>query len=215
MIGVEALVRWQHPVRGLLYPDRFLPLAEHSGLIVPLTMLVLERRCSRSARWRDDGPAPERRGQHLARATSPTSSCPAQVQALLDAEGLPGSVLTFEVTENSIMSDPARAGEVLRRAPRAWASACRIDDFGTGYSSLAYLRDLSVTEVKIDKTFVDEREHEPARPGHRQGGRRPRPQPGPAGGGRRHRGHHDSRLDGAERLRHPAGLSHPAACTCR
>jgi EAL domain-containing protein (putative c-di-GMP-specific phosphodiesterase class I) len=78
---------------------------------------------------------------------------PGQVQALLEAEGLPGSVLTFEVTENSIMSDPARAAEVLREL-RILGIGVSIDDFGTGYSSLAYLRDLSATEVKIDKTFV-------------------------------------------------------------
>jgi len=78
---------------------------------------------------------------------------PVQVQELLDAEGLPGSVLTFEVTENSIMSDPARAAEVLRQL-RTLGIGVSIDDFGTGYSSLAYLRDLSATEVKIDKTFV-------------------------------------------------------------
>jgi EAL domain-containing protein (putative c-di-GMP-specific phosphodiesterase class I) len=135
------------------------------------------------------------------------------VQDLLDAEGLPGSVLTFEVTENSIMSDPARAAEVLRQL-RTLGIGVSIDDFGTGYSSLAYLRDLSATEVKIDKTFVMNASTSPrdlaivkaaADLGHSLGLQVV------AEGIEEY----DSRLDGAERLRHPAGLSHPAARTRR
>jgi diguanylate cyclase (GGDEF)-like protein len=152
MIGVEALVRWQHPIRGLLYPDRFLPGAENTGLIVPMTMLILREALQQVRRWQEVdlhlNMAVNISPRHLADV-----QLPGQVQALLDAEGLPGSVLTFEVTENSIMSDPARAAEVLREL-RALGVGVSIDDFGTGYSSLAYLRDLSATEVKIDKTFV-------------------------------------------------------------
>jgi diguanylate cyclase (GGDEF)-like protein len=152
MIGVEALVRWQHPVQGLLFPDRFLPGAENSGLIVPMTMLILTEALRQVRRWQELdlhlNMAVNISPRHLADV-----QLPGQVQALLAAEGLPGSVLTFEVTENSIMSDPARAAEVLRKL-RGLGIGVSIDDFGTGYSSLAYLRDLSATEVKIDKTFV-------------------------------------------------------------
>ncbi len=152
MIGVEALVRWQHPVRGMLYPDRFLPGAENTGLIVPMTMLILREALHQVRRWQELD-----LHLHMAVNISPRHladvKLPGQVQALLHTEGLPGSVLTFEVTENSIMSDPARAAEVLREL-RGLGIGVSIDDFGTGYSSLAYLRDLSATEVKIDKTFV-------------------------------------------------------------
>jgi diguanylate cyclase (GGDEF)-like protein len=152
MIGVEALVRWQHPVRGMLFPDTFLPAAENSGLIVPMTMLILREALHQVRRWQELdlhlNVAVNISPRHLADV-----QLPGQVQALLEAEGLPGSVLTFEVTENSIMSDPARAAEVLREL-RILGIGVSIDDFGTGYSSLAYLRDLSATEVKIDKTFV-------------------------------------------------------------
>ena len=152
MVGVEALVRWQHPERGLLYPDKFLPGAENSGLIVPMTMLILREALQQVRRWQQVdlflNVAVNISPRHLADV-----QLPGQVAALLEAEGLPGSVLTFEVTEDSIMSDPARAAAVLREL-RDLGIGVSIDDFGTGYSSLAYLRDLSATEVKIDMTFV-------------------------------------------------------------
>jgi len=116
-----------------------------------MTMLILRRALWQAARWREVGlslnVAVNLSPRHLTDVHLPT-----HVQALLDEEGLPGSVLTLEVTENSIMSDPARAGAVLRQL-RGLGIGVSIDDFGTGYSSLAYLRDLSATEVKIDKTF--------------------------------------------------------------
>ena len=128
----------------------------------------------------------------------------------LEAEGLPGSALTLEVTENSIMSDPARAGDVLRRI-RDLGIAVSIDDFGTGYSSLAYLRDLSATEVKIDKTFVlnastNERDLAIVKAavdlGHSLG-----LQVVAEGV----EDDDDRSADGRQRLRPPAGLPHPAA----
>jgi diguanylate cyclase (GGDEF)-like protein len=152
LVGVEVLIRWQHPVRGLIYPDQFLPAAENSGLIVPMTMLILREALQQVRLWREGGldlnVAVNMSPRHLTDVHLPD-----QLQALLEAEGLPGSSLTLEVTENSIMSDPARAAQVLRRI-RTLGIAVSIDDFGTGYSSLTYLRDLSATEVKIDKTFV-------------------------------------------------------------
>jgi diguanylate cyclase (GGDEF)-like protein len=152
LVGVEVLIRWQHPVRGLIYPDQFLPGAENSGLIVPMTMWILRESLRQVRRWQLGGlnlnVAVNMSPRHLA-----DIHLPDQLRALLEAEGLPGEVLTLEVTENSIMSDPARAASVLRRI-RGLGIAVSIDDFGTGYSSLAYLRDLSATEVKIDKTFV-------------------------------------------------------------
>ena len=152
LVGVEVLIRWQHPVRGLIYPDQFLPAAENSGLIVPMTMMILREALRQIQQWHTEG-----LDVNVAVNISPRHltdiHLPDQLRTLLGAAGLPGSVLTLEVTENSIMSDPARAGAVLRRI-RSLGVAVSIDDFGTGYSSLAYLRDLSATEVKIDKTFV-------------------------------------------------------------
>jgi EAL domain-containing protein (putative c-di-GMP-specific phosphodiesterase class I) len=152
LAGVEVLVRWQHPVRGLIYPDEFLAAAENSGLIVPMTMRILREALQQAGRWRAEGLdvnlAVNMSPRHLADAHLPD-----QLAAMLESENLTGSVLTVEVTENSIMSDPERAGNVLRRI-RELGVAVSIDDFGTGYSSLAYLRDLAATEVKIDKTFV-------------------------------------------------------------
>jgi diguanylate cyclase (GGDEF)-like protein len=152
LVGVEVLIRWQHPVHGLMYPHQFLPAAENSGLIVPMTMLILREALQQVRRWHAEGfdvnVAVNMSPRHLT-----DIHLPDQLRALLEAEDLPGSVLTVEVTEDSIMSDPARAGEVLCRL-RSIGIAVSIDDFGTGYSSLAYLRDLSATEVKIDQTFV-------------------------------------------------------------
>jgi EAL domain-containing protein (putative c-di-GMP-specific phosphodiesterase class I) len=115
-------------------------------------MLILRESLRQVHRWRDDG-----LDLNVAVNISPRHltdiDLPGQIAALMRDEGLPGSALTLEVTESSIMSDPSRAGLVLRRL-RDLGIAISIDDFGTGYSSLAYLRDLSATEVKIDRTFV-------------------------------------------------------------
>ncbi len=152
MIGVEALVRWEHPQLGLLLPGRFLPSAENSGLIVPLTLHVLRQALSQVRTWRDSGldlsVAVNVSPRHLTHA-----DLPKRVSELLDEFGLPGTRLIVEVTESSLMSDPERAIQVLSQL-RALGVGVSIDDFGTGYSSLGYLRDLCATEVKIDRTFT-------------------------------------------------------------
>ena len=152
VVGVEALVRWQHPERGLLMPDRFIPGAETAGLIIPMTMKILRESLRQVRRWKDDGlnltVAVNISPRHLTDV-----SLPDRVADLLEEVQLEPSALLLEVTETSIMSDPARAARVLHRL-RTMGVGVSIDDFGTGYSSLAYLRDLSATEVKIDKTFV-------------------------------------------------------------
>ena len=157
LAGVEALVRWQHPTYGLLQPGQFLPAAENSGLIVPMTMLILEEALRQVRRWREAG-----LDLHVAVNISPRhlsdTELPRHIAGLLRAHALPGRALTLEVTESSIMSDPARAAHVLHRI-RELGVSVSIDDFGTGYSSLAYLRDLHATEVKIDKTFVQRARH--------------------------------------------------------
>jgi EAL domain-containing protein (putative c-di-GMP-specific phosphodiesterase class I) len=150
--GVEALVRWQHPLLGSVPPDDFIPIAEHTGLIVPLTSLVLRTALEECARWTGLGHELD-----VAVNVSPRALLsPAfvdEVARVLRETGVPADRLTLEVTESSVMSDPARAIAVLH-ALHGLGVRLSVDDFGTGYSSLAYLQRLPVQEVKIDKSFV-------------------------------------------------------------
>jgi EAL domain-containing protein (putative c-di-GMP-specific phosphodiesterase class I) len=149
---VEALVRWRHPTRGLLYPDSFIELAEQAGLMKPLTLSVLDQALAQSARWRADG-----LDLAVAVNVSPSNlvdlALPDQVADLLDRYGLPTSALTLEVTEAILMQERERAMAVLSRL-RSAGVGISIDDYGTGYSSLAYLAELPVTELKLDRSFV-------------------------------------------------------------
>ncbi|MFN2470232.1 MAG: putative bifunctional diguanylate cyclase/phosphodiesterase [Gaiellaceae bacterium] len=150
--GVEALIRWEHPERGLLSPDQFIPLAEHTGLIGPLTFHVLNEALRQCREWRDEG-------LHLTVAVNLAMrnlldlGFPSRVAELLDKWRLAPGTLELEITENTIMADPFRAMTVLRRLNEMGVKLS-IDDFGTGYSSLAYLKSLPVDAVKIDKSFV-------------------------------------------------------------
>ena len=150
--GVEALVRWQHPTRGLLYPDAFLPLAEHSGLMRRLTLTVLQIALQQAGAWR-------RQGHELSVAVNLSASdlldvrLPAQVELLLESLDLPAHVLELEITETVLVADPARAHQVLH-ALRGLGVRIAVDDYGTGYSSLSYLQDLPVDDLKLDRSFV-------------------------------------------------------------
>ncbi|MDT4996256.1 MAG: hypothetical protein QOD45_324, partial [Pseudonocardiales bacterium] len=150
--GTEALVRWQHPARGLLGPHMFLPMAEQTGLMRPLTLYVLRHALAQCAAWsaagRDLSVA-----VNLAAANLLDLELAGDVAELLDASGVPAERLQLEITENSVMADPVRAVEVLESL-RALGIGISLDDFGTGYSSLAYLKRLAVDELKIDKSFV-------------------------------------------------------------
>ena len=152
VVGVESLLRWQHPEYGLIPPDRFIPLAERSGLSRPLTLFVLNESLRQLAEWRADG-------IHLRVAVNLTGrnlhdpSFPLDVARLLEAWDIPASSLLLEITENSVMADPNRVIGVLK-ALREMGVELALDDFGTGYSSLAYLKRLPVHELKIDKSFV-------------------------------------------------------------
>jgi diguanylate cyclase (GGDEF)-like protein len=151
-IGVEALLRWNHPVDGLILPDEFIPLAERSGLIHPLTEHVLERACSQCREWRG-------LGLELSVAVNLSArnlievDLVERVRGLLARHDLPPSALVLEITESTIMADPVKTTSVVRRL-RDEGLTVSIDDFGTGYSSLAHLRHLPVSEIKIDKSFV-------------------------------------------------------------
>jgi diguanylate cyclase (GGDEF)-like protein len=150
--GVEALARWQHPTRGLLGPGQFIPAAENTGLIVPLTHRVIDDALDALSQWRTQGldvtVSVNVTARHIANLDLPD-----QVEAALAAHALPGEALIIEVTESCLMADPGRTRTVLGRL-RDLGVGVSIDDFGTGYSSFANLRDLPVTEIKIDRSFV-------------------------------------------------------------
>jgi len=152
IIGVEALARWRHPRLGLVPPDDFIPIAEHTGQIVALTSHVLTLSLTQCARWLKQG-----RRLGVAVNVSPrgllAAGFAAEVRVALTAAGVPPGLLTLEITEGGVMSDPDRALLVLQELHELGV-ALSIDDFGTGYSSLAYLLHLPVDEVKIDKSFV-------------------------------------------------------------
>jgi EAL domain-containing protein (putative c-di-GMP-specific phosphodiesterase class I) len=150
--SVEALVRWEHPERGLLFPDEFIPLAQHTGLIRPLTMRVLQLALTQCRAWRDEG-LELSVAVNLAMRNLLDAQLPDEVMRLLASLKLPAEALELEITESTIMADPGRAAAVLDRLS-ALGVRLAIDDFGTGYSSLGYLKRLPVDEIKIDKSFV-------------------------------------------------------------
>ena len=150
--GAEALVRWQHPERGLLFPDAFIELAESAGLMAALTSRVLDSALAQRRAWADGG-----RELVVAVNVSPSNlvdeGFPDEVAGLLARHGVPACALVLEVTESLLMADRERAVRVLAGLREAGVGVS-IDDYGTGYSSLAYLASLPVTELKLDRTFV-------------------------------------------------------------
>jgi diguanylate cyclase (GGDEF)-like protein len=150
--GVEALVRWNHPERGVLYPDTFIPSAERNGLMRTLTTCVLALALDQARQWRDSGlPTPVAVNVSASNLADP--ELPAQIKAMLQSRDLDGNALVIEVTETTLMNDTARALWVLHGL-RALNIRISIDDYGTGYSSLARLRDLPISELKLDRSFV-------------------------------------------------------------
>ena len=150
--SVEVLARWNHPVHGSITPDEFIPLAERTGLIRPLTEAVLAQSMAAAATWWAAG-VPVRISVNLSARSLLDDELELRLQRQLAAYGLPASALTVEITESSVMSDPPRTIRLLERL-RAGGIRLSVDDFGTGYSSLSYLRQLPIHEVKIDKSFV-------------------------------------------------------------
>ncbi|HVA88664.1 MAG TPA: GGDEF domain-containing phosphodiesterase, partial [Chloroflexota bacterium] len=150
--SVEALVRWPHPQRGFLPPDQFIPLAERSGLILPLSQWVLATALRQCRAWQDAG-LEMRVAVNLSARLLQEEHLVEMITALMRAERVAPESLELEITESAVMQDPTRAIGLLRRL-HEMGIRLSIDDFGTGYSSLAYLNRLPVDEVKIDKSFV-------------------------------------------------------------
>jgi EAL domain-containing protein (putative c-di-GMP-specific phosphodiesterase class I) len=157
IVHTEALVRWQHPQHGLLAPDRFIPLAEQTGLITPLTDWVLHAALRQARVWRDSGRAIPV-AVNVSEQNLHDPRLAGKVAELLDRYGVPPEDLMVEITETSVLLDPARATEVLRRL-RMLGVRVAIDDFGAGQSALGYLRQLPADELKIDRSFIRDLQH--------------------------------------------------------
>ena len=155
IVGFEALVRWQHPVRGLVPPLSFIPLAEETGLIVPLGRWVLETACRQAREWRDARPgAPQlMMSVNLSARQFGQPDLVDQVVAILAETGLDPTTLELEITESVVM-DQSEVGIRSLHRLRDMGVRLVLDDFGTGYSSLAYLKHLPLDTIKIDRTFV-------------------------------------------------------------
>jgi EAL domain-containing protein (putative c-di-GMP-specific phosphodiesterase class I) len=155
VIGVEALVRWQHPTRGLLFPNHFISLAEETGLIIPLGEWVLRTACLQARKWQDAGIAPWRIGVNLSPRQFQQRDLYEMIHRILSETGLKPKYLSLEITEGVIMKDVDHAIETLARLKKIGVHIS-IDDFGTGYSSLSYLKHLPIDMLKIDRSFVME-----------------------------------------------------------
>ncbi len=158
VLAVEALVRWNHPERGLLYPDMFIPFAEQTGHISKISYWMLSEASRYAALWQKEG-LDITLAVNLSARDLIDTELPNKLKEILNKHGLQASSLSLEITESSIMDDPARALETVERISKMGISLS-IDDFGTGYSSLAYLKRLPVNELKIDKSFVINLEHD-------------------------------------------------------
>ena len=152
IVGVEALVRWRHPHRGLVMPDEFIMIAQQTSLIRPLTLYVLGEALDQLARWRDQG-LDLSMAVNLSVRNLVDAGLPAEVRGLPSVANVPASSLVLEITESALISDPFHVRVVLDELA-AMGVQISIDDFGTGYSSLSHLKRLPIHEIKIDRSFV-------------------------------------------------------------
>jgi diguanylate cyclase (GGDEF)-like protein/PAS domain S-box-containing protein len=152
IVGVEALVRWKHPERGLIPPDEFVPLAERTGLIRPLTSFVLDTAIGQLSHWMRSGVTCGL-SVNLGAANLTDPDLPGEIAELLRRNRVPARALTLEITEVAAMTDPTSTDRVVAELGEIGVELS-IDDFGTGHSSLAKLRSLPITEIKLDKAFI-------------------------------------------------------------
>ncbi|MBV6286004.1 putative bifunctional diguanylate cyclase/phosphodiesterase [Pseudomonas aegrilactucae] len=155
VVGVEALLRWQHPELGMVPPDQFIPLAEQNGNIIVIGEWVLDQACRQLREWHDQGFSDLRMAVNLSTVQLHHSELPRVVNNLLQIYRLPPRSLELEVTETGLMEDISTAAQHLLSLRRSGALIA-IDDFGTGYSSLSYLKSLPLDKIKIDKSFVQD-----------------------------------------------------------
>ncbi|HVL76626.1 MAG TPA: EAL domain-containing protein [Noviherbaspirillum sp.] len=153
VVGAEALLRWRHPGRGMVSPSDFIPLAEETGLIIPIGSWVLRRACQQMRAWLNDGMAPIRVAVNLSVKQLLQKNFAAEVERVLADTQLPAELLELEITESTLMEHAQDTMRALQRL-RSIGVRLSIDDFGTGYSSLAYLKRFDVDIIKIDRSFV-------------------------------------------------------------
>jgi len=153
MVAVEALIRWQHPEQGLIYPDKFITIAEETGLIVPIGEWVLETACDQLIKWQNTGCLALRMAVNLSARQFWKPGLEKIVRDILIKTGVEPSLLDLELTESIIMRDTKSTAETLNEF-HAMGIELSIDDFGTGYSSLSYLKRFPINRLKIDKSFV-------------------------------------------------------------
>src|SRR5471032_3154914 len=160
VIGAEALLRWHHPELGMVAPDRFIPIAEESGLILPLGDWVLRRAFALLGAWRAQGLGQLRIAVNLSARQCHGAGLLPLLDSLLADSGIDAGLLELEITESAAMQDPERSRTLLREL-RARGIKVAIDDFGTGYSSLSYLKLFEIDRIKIDRGFVKDIETDP------------------------------------------------------
>lgn len=153
IVGMEALVRWQHPINGLIAPAQFIPVAEETGLIVPIGEWVLRTACAQSKSWREQGLPPLRIAVNLSPRQFADEHLLQDVERMLSETGMDSAALELEVTEGMVMQNPERAAMLLGKLRTAGVIVA-IDDFGTGYSSLSYLKRFPIDSLKIDRSFI-------------------------------------------------------------
>lgn len=153
--GTEALVRWQHPDLGLIGPGRFIPLAEETGMILPIGAWVLKTACAQNRAWQRQGLRRLRVAVNLSPRQFAMESLSHDIKAMLRESGLDATDLELEITESMVMNNPDQAVNALRQL-KSLGIHIAIDDFGTGYSSLAYLKRFPVDTVKVDRSFVED-----------------------------------------------------------
>jgi len=153
VVGLEALLRWQHPVLGPVSPDRFIPIAEQRGMMTEIGSFVLERACVQAAAWRAEGLCFGRVAVNVSGYQMQSERFPLAVEQMLARSGLPAEGLEIELTESVLMRRPESVQEILGRLAELGIQIA-IDDFGTGFSSLSYLSKLRVHKLKVDKQFV-------------------------------------------------------------
>ncbi len=159
LIGAEALIRWRHPELGIISPDKFIPVAEQTGLIVPIGTWVFRAACAQVKHWQEIGLPPLRLGINISGRQFSEPDLAGQVEAAIAEAGIEPSLLDLELTESMLMVDGEATLKVLRDLARLGVQLS-IDDFGTGYSSLAYLKRFPVNTVKIDRAFVRDLDHD-------------------------------------------------------
>jgi len=151
--GVEALLRWQHPDLGIVPPGQFIPLAEETGLIVPIGKWVMNTACAQNMAWQKAGLPPLRMAVNLSARQFTDEHLVADIVSALRDSAMPPELLELELTESMVMQDAERAGELLT-AIKQLGVRLAIDDFGVGYSSLAHLKRFPIDTLKVDRSFI-------------------------------------------------------------